>query len=79
MDQREQCLVEAAELAPADVASLAVLVQPSGNMLDELMRDEWHHHSNDEGPCLVTTPADEPIFTRQHKMKEVHCPRSTAG
>ncbi|SCD83846.1 hypothetical protein GA0115242_115725 [Streptomyces sp. SolWspMP-5a-2] len=23
--------------------------------------DEWNHHANDEGPCLVTTTADQPI------------------
>ncbi|MGX1480773.1 UNVERIFIED_CONTAM: hypothetical protein RKD50_009581 [Streptomyces canus] len=23
--------------------------------------DEWNHHANDEGPYLVTTPADQPI------------------
>ena len=79
VDQREQCLVEAAELPPAGVACAAVFVQQPGNMFDELMRDvergrirnrqgpfgrrcaEWNHHADDEGPCLVTTPTDQPI------------------
>jgi hypothetical protein len=78
VDQREQCLVEAADLAPAGAAGPAVFVQQPGNMLDELARDvergrirnqqgpfgrrcaEWNHHANDQGPCLVTTPADQP-------------------
>ncbi|GHG24562.1 hypothetical protein Shyd_86250 [Streptomyces hydrogenans] len=40
--QREKRLLEAAELAPAGVAGLAVLVQQPGDMLDELMRDIEH-------------------------------------
>ncbi|MER7600308.1 hypothetical protein, partial [Streptomyces hydrogenans] len=79
MHQGEKRLLETAELAPAGVAGLAVLVQQPGDMLDQLMRDvehgsirkpsgpfgcrcdEWNHHANDQGPCLVTTPADQPI------------------
>ncbi|GHJ96249.1 hypothetical protein SNE510_57680 [Streptomyces sp. NE5-10] len=37
--QREQRLLEAAELAPAGVAGLGMLVQQPGDMLDELMSD----------------------------------------
>lgn len=77
--QREQCLLEAAELAPSGVEGPAVLVQQPGDMLDELMWHvergripnqqglfgrrcvEWNHHANDEGPCLVTPPTDQPI------------------
>ncbi|GFH67526.1 hypothetical protein Srut_40400 [Streptomyces rutgersensis] len=79
MDEGQQRLLEATELAPAGVADLAMLVQQPGHMLDVLMRDvehgrirnqqgpfgrrcdEWNHHANDKGPCLVTTPADQPI------------------
>ncbi|MBB4980447.1 hypothetical protein GGE06_001355 [Streptomyces sp. SFB5A] len=78
MDQREQRLLEAAELAPAGVAGPAMLVQKPGDMLDVPCGmssvagygnlqglfgrrcAEWNHHANDEGPCLVTTPADQP-------------------
>ncbi|TVP35668.1 hypothetical protein A3L22_30350 [Streptomyces griseus subsp. griseus] len=37
--QGEQRLLETAELAPAGVAGLAVLVQQPSDMLDQLMRD----------------------------------------
>ncbi|GEC05275.1 hypothetical protein SSP24_29300 [Streptomyces spinoverrucosus] len=42
MDQREQRLLETAELAPPDVTGLAMLVQQPGNMLNELIRDIEH-------------------------------------
>lgn len=42
MNESEQCLLEATELAPAGVACQAVLVQQPGNMLDELVRDVDH-------------------------------------
>lgn len=32
--------------------------------------DEWNHHANDEGPRLVTTPADQPISLLRNRMKE---------
>jgi hypothetical protein len=38
-EEREQRLLEAAELAPAGVAGPAVFVQQPGNMLNELIRD----------------------------------------
>ncbi|MFF7443033.1 hypothetical protein [Streptomyces sp. NPDC008122] len=51
MDQRQQRLLEAAELAPAGVAGPAALVQQSGDMLDELMRDVEHGRMrNQQGP-----------------------------
>src|SRR6476620_1932019 len=51
VDQREQCLVEAAELAPADVAGPTVLVQQPGNVIDELIRDVEHGSiRNQQGP-----------------------------
>ncbi|MBB4987553.1 hypothetical protein GGE06_008526 [Streptomyces sp. SFB5A] len=39
MDQRDQRLLEAAELTPAGVAGPVVLVQQPGNMLNQLVRD----------------------------------------
>lgn len=32
---------------------------------------DWNHHAHDEGPCLVTTPADQLISLLRHTMKEV--------
>lgn len=79
MDQREQCLLEAVEPAPAGIASSATLLDHPGNMLNKLARNIEHgrirnqqgpfgrqrverdHHAKDEGPCLVTTPADQPL------------------
>jgi hypothetical protein len=51
VDEGEQRLLEAAELAPTDVADLAVLIQQPGDMLDELVRDvERGRIRNQQGP-----------------------------
>lgn len=58
MAQREECLLEAAELAPAGVASSAVLVKQPGNMLNQLSarRRAWQD-TESSGPPRHTSLA----------------------